>query len=296
MSAPTRASAAGRAYLDLRKLARENQRPVDELLQLYVLETFLARLTSSRFAEQLVLKGGVLLAAFDERRPTRDIDLQAQALENDTETILAATCEIAAITLDDGVIFDVKAATAEPIRDEAIYSGVRVTITAQLATARPHFHVDTNVGDPINPAPKNVRLPRLLGGEIVLRGYPLAMVHAEKIVTAIARGTVNTRWRDFADIYMLTRHHAIDGSEIVRSIRRVAEDRRVRLAPLTETLADYARIGQQRWTAWRRRQRLEDRLPEQFGDVVAAVIDFADPAILGSAEGHSWDPAPRAWS
>jgi Nucleotidyl transferase AbiEii toxin, Type IV TA system len=79
VSAPTRANTAGRAYLDLRKLARENHRPVDELLQLHVLEAFLDRLTSSRFTEQLVLKGGVLLAAFDERRPTRDIDLQAQA-------------------------------------------------------------------------------------------------------------------------------------------------------------------------------------------------------------------------
>ncbi len=296
MSAPTRASTTGRAYLDLRKLARENHRPVDELMQLYVLEAFLSRLTSSRFAEQLVLKGGVLLAAFDERRPTRDIDLQAQALENDMETIRTATCEIAAITLDDGVIFDVEAATAEPIRDEAIYSGIRVTMTAQLATARPHFHVDTNVGDPISPAPKNVRLPRLLGGEIVLRGYPLAMVHAEKIVTAIARGTVNTRWRDFADIYMLARHHPIDGSEVARAIRRVAEHREVRLRPLAQALDGYGQIGQQRWTAWRRRQRLEDRLPEQFGDVVAAVIDFADPAILGSAEGHSWEPATHKWS
>jgi len=296
VSAPTRANTAGRAYLDLRKLARENHRPVDELLQLYVLEAFLARLASSRFAEQLVLKGGVLLAAFDERRPTRDIDLQAQAFENDTETIRAAMRKIAAITLDDGVIFDVKSATAEPIRDEAIYSGVRVTMGARLATARPHFHVDTNIGDPISPAPKNVRLPRLLGGEIVVRGYPLAMVHAEKVVTAIARGTVNTRWRDFADIYMLTRHHATDGSELVGAIRRVAAHRQVRLLPLAQALDDYGPIGQQRWTAWRRRQRLEERLPEQFGDVVAAVIDFADPTILGSAESHSWDPAARAWS
>jgi predicted nucleotidyltransferase component of viral defense system len=296
VSAPTRGNTAGRAYLDLRKLARESHRPVDEMLQLYVLEAFLARLASSRFAEQLVLKGGVLLAAFDERRPTRDIDLQAQALGNDTETILAATREIAAITLDDGVAFDVDTATAEPIRDEAIYSGVRVTMTAQLATARPHFHVDTNVGDPISPAPKNVRLPRLLGGEIVLRGYPLAMVHAEKIVTAIARGTVNTRWRDFADIYMLARHHAINGAELTSAIRRVAEHRNVRLLPLAQALDDYGQIGQQRWTAWRRRQRLEDRLPEQFGDVVAAVIDFADSAILGSAEGDSWEPTTRKWS
>jgi hypothetical protein len=265
-------------------------------MQLYVLEAFLARLANSPFAKQLVLKGGVLLAAFDARRPTRDIDLQAQALENNIETILAATCEIAAIALDDGVIFEVKTATAEPIRDEAIYSGVRVTMAAQLATARPHFHVDTNVGDPISPAPKNVRLPRLLGGEIILRGYPLAMVHAEKIVTAIARGTVNTRWRDFADIHMLSRHHAIDGSELVQATRRVAEHRQVPLLPLAQALDDYGQIGQQRWTAWRRRQQLEDRLPEQFGDIVATVIDFADPAILGTAEGHSWGPTTHKWS
>jgi hypothetical protein len=167
---------------------------------------------------------------------------------------------------------------------------------AQLATARPHFHVDTNVGDPISPAPKNVRLPRLLGGEVVLRGYPLAMVYAEKIVTAIARGTVNTRWRDFGDIYMLAQHHATDGSELSHAIRHVAEHRQVRLLPLAQALDDYGQIGQQRWRAWRRRQRLEERLPEQFGDIVAAVIDFADPAILGSSEGHLWDPASRTWS
>ncbi len=296
MSAPSRATRAGRAYLDLRKLARENRRPVDESLQLYVLEAFLDRLTSSQFAEQLVLKGGVLLAAFEERRPTRDIDLYAQAVESDVETIRATVCEIAAIALDDGVMFDAQTATAELIRDEEIYAGVRVTMQARLASARHRFHVDTNVGDPISPAPKDVYLPRLLGGEILLCGYPLAMVHAEKIVTAIARGTVNTRWRDFADIYMLARRHTIDGTELVRSTRRVAEHRQVQLVPLLEVLAGYGQIGQQRWAAWCRRQRLEDRLPGQFGDVVSAVIDFADPAIVGSAASRSWDPAATAWS
>jgi hypothetical protein len=118
-------------------------------------------------------------------------------------------------------------------------------MTAQLATARPHFHVDTNVGDPISPAQKNVCLPRLLGGEIVLRGYPLAMVHAEKIVTAVARGTVNTRWRDFADICLLARHHAIAGTELIRSTRHVAEHRQVQLVPLAQALLDYGQIGQQ---------------------------------------------------
>jgi hypothetical protein len=108
------------------------------------------------------------------------------------------------------------------------------------------------------------------------------MVHAEKIVAAIARGTVNTRWRDFAGVYMLSRRHTIDGTELVRSTRRVAEHRRVQLAPLVEVLAGYAEIAQERCAAWRRRQRLEDRLPEQFQDILTAVIDFADPAITGT--------------
>ena len=59
---------------------------------------------------------------------------------------------------------------------------------ARLATARPGSHVDVSLGDPITPAPRTKHLPRILGSEIVIRGYPLAMVHTEKIVTAISRG------------------------------------------------------------------------------------------------------------
>ncbi len=296
MSAPTRATTAGRAYLDLRHLARANHRPVDELHQLYVLETFLARLTQSDFASRLALKGGVLLAALHERRPTRDIDLQAQAVENDLETIRVMVCEIAATPIDDGVIFDTDSAAAEVIRDEEAYPGVRVTMNARLATARIRFRVDVNTGDPISPPPENVRLPRLLGGEIVIRGYPLPMVYAEKIVTAIDRGATNTRWRDFADIYLLSRRHTVDGTKLAHSIRGVAGHRRVRPIPLVDLLADYGATNQARWAIWRARQQLEDRLPEQFDEVISAVIDFADPAITGSADGHTWDPTVGEWA
>ena len=170
MTAPSRATSAGRAYLDLRAKARGDRRPVDELLQLYILESFLARLAESRFADQLVLKGGVLLAAFGERRPTRDVDLQAEALDNDADNVRTVICELANLRLDDGVAFDVDGATAAVIRDEDAYSGARVTMNAELATARPHVHVDVNVGDRITPAPQELHLPRLLGGEIVVRG------------------------------------------------------------------------------------------------------------------------------
>ena len=88
MTAPSRATIAGQAYLDLRRKARQDRRPVNELIQLYVLEGFLARLAQTPFAEQFVLKGGMLLAALGERRPTRDIDLQASATGADTGTVL----------------------------------------------------------------------------------------------------------------------------------------------------------------------------------------------------------------
>jgi Nucleotidyl transferase AbiEii toxin, Type IV TA system len=182
------------------------------------------------------------------------------------------------------------------IRDEDAYSGVRVTMKAELATARPHFHVDVNVGDPITPAPQELHLPRLLGGEVIVRGYPLVMVHAEKIVTAVARGTVNTRWRDFADIYLLSRRHSLAGPDLAGSVRQVARHRQVELVPLARVLDGYGEIGQARWLVWRRRQQLEDRLPDQFAEVVTAVVTFADPVIVDTAAGLAWDPAIGAWS
>jgi hypothetical protein len=255
-----------------------------------------AYLAQTRFARQFVLKGGVLLAAFGERRPTRDIDLQAEDFDNEPTAILAAITEIVAEILNDGVVFDTSNATTEIIRDEDLYPGARVSIAAQLATARPRLHVDVSVGDPINPKPANVTLPRLLGGEIVIRGYPLAMIHAEKIVTAIARGTTSTRWRDFADIYLLARHHPLDGNELSASIREVARHRGTNLARLGDTLTGYGAIGQQRWDTWRRKQLLDDRLPSSFADVIDSVTAFADPAIIGTTPAKTWKPATGTWS
>jgi hypothetical protein len=79
-------------------------------------------------------------------------------------------------------------------------------------------------------------------------------------------------------------------------MREVARHRRMELRPLAEVLGGYGDIGQQRWAAWRVKQQLGDRLPEQFHDVVTSAVDFADPAITGTAAGHHWDPGTGTWS
>jgi len=130
-----RSSVAGSRYLDLQRKARQTGRPTDELIQLYALECFLDRLTRSAFAQKFVLKGGVLLAALDARRPTRDIDFAASAIRATETEILAAVREIARIPLDDGMEFSAEQATAEIIREEADYNGVRITLSGTLSRA-----------------------------------------------------------------------------------------------------------------------------------------------------------------
>lgn len=244
-TATDQGDSAGRAYLDLQNLARRRRRPTDELHQLYALEGFLARLAISAHANQLILKGGALLAAYDVRRPTRDVDLAARAIHADLDHVRDLITEIAAITIDDGLVFDTANATAHTIRDDDQYSGVRVSLTATLSNARLSLHVDVNVGDPIWPAPATVQVQRLLGDTITVTGYPLPMVLAEKITTAVQRGTANTRWRDFADIYLLTRHHSVGGADLHRCLREVATYRQATLEPLGTVLGGYAGIGRQ---------------------------------------------------
>lgn len=123
------------------------------------------------------------MAAFAARRPTRDIDFAATGFANDITDVVQRVRSIIEVHLEDGLKFDPNSAVGEPIRDEADYSGVRVKITAQLATARVALHVDMNFGDPIWPAPTEAVLPLLLGGTLRLRGYPDHMVLAEKSVT-----------------------------------------------------------------------------------------------------------------
>lgn len=290
---PTQATAAGRAYLALRKKARAERRETVEFLQLYALEAFVDRLTTSARGLDFVLKGGVLLSAYDVRRPTRDVDLSARRTANDPEKIRQLVAAVLTERRDDGWMYG--ALSAEVIREQDTYGGVRVTVPCTLDSARLSFHVDINVGDVVWPGAVTVAVPRLLGGEISVQGYPLSMIFAEKLVTAVQRGTANTRWRDFADVYLLSGKHGVDGDEVREAIRRVAVHRSAQLSPLSVVLNGYEAIAQNRWAAWVRKLELVDRLPLSFKEVFDAVRRLADP-LLGDGElPDRWDPHQRAW-
>jgi hypothetical protein len=222
----------------------------------------------------------VLLAAYEARRATRDIDFAAREVANDIDTMLRTVRTILTVEVDDGLAYDPESLRAQIIREDDDYSGVRINSTAQLASARLHFHLDINAGDPIWPEPTLVTMPRLLGTEpIQIIGYPIAMILAEKIVTAMQRGTANTRWRDFVDINALIVSKPPDPGELRTAIERVADHRAATVRPLAQTLDGYAAIAQPRWSAWRRNQRLEATTPADFAELLQPVISYVDALL-----------------
>lgn len=206
-------------------------------------------------------------------------------------------CRIAALPAEDGVVFDTASAVSEVIREDDGYQGIRVRMAASVDRAKPRFAVDISVGDPIEPGPREVLLPALLDHPPVsLLGYPLPMVLAEKIVTALERGTANTRWRDFTDVWTLSRRHDCSGTELQAALRSVAEHRGAELAPLVPALDDYPALAQGRWRAWRSRQNLPVPVPEQFGDLLTDIDPFTAPALAQAAEGMTWRSVGEFWT
>lgn len=295
---PTRETTAGRAYLDLQNRARREGRGTQALLTLYVVECWLARLSRSRYADQFILKGGMLLAAFDARRPTADADALARGMASDEITVVGRVAEIAAYDADDGVEFLTESVMARRIRDEAHYGGLRITMDARIATANVKFRLDVNFGDPVTPGPQRIELPSLRTDAAPIRilGYPIETVLAEKIATAVTLGPANTRVRDFADVYTLTGRHELTYAVMREALLTTAAFRATALRPLSSTLDNLIELRASAYRAYRSSLGPDGHnLPDDFGYVVAAVIAFADPLIDTTRDHISWQSTHRRW-
>lgn len=252
--------------------------PTQEYLIRHTLESFLDRLTRTSHRGDFVLKGGVLLAAYGARRPTRDADSNAVGADVTAEHLVQVVRDIAAIEADDGVVFDVDTISTQQIREEADYPAFRVRITAAIGRWEGAAVWDVSTGDPMVPAPRLVTLDRIFGNPITLLGYAPETTIAEKGVTILERGITSTRWRDYVDIVQLA-GRGIDPGELLRSARAVAQHRRVTLEPIAPHLLGYGAVGQAKWAAWRRKEKLESVCEENLDDQINLVINILDPVF-----------------
>ena len=207
-----------------------NQRGINAqlLLRNYMFERLLERIAHSDFSQHFVLKGGVLVASIIgvDLRSTMDMDATIQGYPMTQDAIERAFVDIVAIPLADGITLSL--IKVEQIRDEAEYTGFRLSILAQLDQVRLPLKVDLTTGDKITPKEIQYHYQLLLEErKINILAYTIETVLAEKLETMITRGTANTRLRDFYDVYALleTQEESLQVDQMQKALLSTANHR-----------------------------------------------------------------------
>lgn len=267
------------------------------LLVVYGTESFMRRLAISPYANNLVLKGGMLMAANCIRQMTRDGDFSAHGLDNDMNFVARIVGEILELTPDpyDGITFNADSVRTEIMREDDDYHGVRCRATASLGKAVIPLALDISFGDAGTAEQITIRSLIELPDVSVL-AYPLALNLAEKIVTAMQRGAANTRDRDFADIWVASRLQSLDAGPLREHIVSVAETRDQPLIPMKQAL-DQIPDRQATYSAMVERMSYMTLPPESWDALLKGVIRFADP-LIDDGEGNliRWSPDREAWT
>jgi predicted nucleotidyltransferase component of viral defense system len=290
--------AAKQAFNALRaKARREHEGNTQPLLVVYALESFLRRLAMSEHADRMVLKGGMLMAASDIRRMTRDADLSTRGIANREDDVRRVVADICALSPNphDGITIDPATIKTEVMREEAEYQGIRCKLVATLGRARISFALDFSFGDPDRSTV--ITLESVIEQpDIKLQAYPLALNLAEKIVTAMQRRETSTRDRDFADLWVTSRRHAIDATELREHVLTVARHRGQEPISMSEALLNMP-DRQQSYAAMVQRMSYLSPPPERWTELIDDVITFVDP-LLHDGEGHlsRWNPERLAWT
>ena len=228
--------------------ARETGRPFSELLQYFAMERFLYRLSKSEYADKFVLKGALMLTAWNAPllRPTMDIDLLGR-IGNDIGAMTAIVREICAghVEPDDGLVFDAATVQGERIAEAAEYEGVRVRFRATLDAARIQMQLDVGFGDIVVPAAVPTTYPTILDLPAPhLLAYSRETAIAEKFEAMVKLGELNSRMKDFFDIWLLSRSFDFDGPRLCEAIEKTFKRRGTRFARWRTCGVD-ARIFQQ---------------------------------------------------
>lgn len=209
-------------------LSGNDSKKAQTLIRKYMMERFLARISHSKYKNNFILKGGMLVSALVgvESRATMDIDTTVRMLPLTKDNAIEVIAEIMKIDLDDDIFYEIK--KVEDIMEEHDYSGVRFTISVTLEKLRDTIKIDISTGDEITPSAIEFSYPMMFDDErINIWSYNLETMLAEKLETVIARSTLNTRMRDFYDIHILWSEKAnmINIETLRRAIINVARKR-----------------------------------------------------------------------
>ena len=294
MTPPGNVSASVRQRL-LNK-ARSERRLFSELLQYFAMERFLYRLSRSAHAERFILKGALMLRVWRsaEFRPTMDIDLLGST-NNEEAEIVAHVRDVLLVDVEtDGLAFDPDSIRTERVMEGADDSGIRARFSGALDAARIYMQIDVGFGDVVYPAPEESDLPVMLDFPAPrLLCYSRESSISEKFEAMVKLGMLNSRMKDFYDIWLLSRQFDFRGAELARAIGLTFERRGTELPLEIEAFSQpFVDAKQTQWTAFRNRlQQLH--VPASFAEITASVEQFLSPVVAALSSGKR---SPAYWA
>lgn len=300
MTSPKNMSASVRQRLLNR--ARSDHRPFNELLQYYAMERFLYRLSQAVHADRFILKGALMLRAWrsPELRPTMDIDMLGRT-SNVEADIVAQIRDILTVDVEtDGLAFEPDSIQVERIAEDADYEGIRIRFLGALGSARINMQIDIGFGDIVYPEPEELDLPTMLNSPAPrLLCYSRESSIAEKFEAMVKLGMLNSRMKDFYDIWLLSRQFDFAGSQLTEAIRLTFERRGTELPAEIDAFTEpFIKAKQIQWAAFRKRLG-QEHVPVSFKEIAASVDNFLSPIVAVFSSGKqspiNWT-APGPWA
>ena len=259
--------------------AKQAQRPFNELLQNYAMERLLYRLSISKYSRKFILKGALLFKVWEvnQFRTTMDIDMLGKT-KNNPDNIIDIFKEIVSVECEaDGLIFESKI-KIEEILEQVEYQGFRVFCDAKLDNAKIRVQIDIGFNDPIFPEPQLETLPTILDLPVPkLLCYTKESAIAEKFESILRHGMLNSRMKDFYDIWTLGNEFQFDKSCLNSAIQLTLNNRNVTIPDDIAAFCDeFIYSKQSQWTAFRRKIG-DSSTPESLKEVVTFIQKFLNP-------------------
>lgn len=260
----------------IKNYAKSKSIAAQVVLQNYMFERFLARLSMSDYREKFVVKGGMLIAAIVglDTRSTMDLDTTLRNLPLTEEKVMEAVENICKITLGDDVIFEVK--SIAPIRKDDRYGGFCVRLDAIYDTIVTPLSIDVSTGDVITPEAVEYEFSGIFDEEIRIKmwGYNIESVMAEKVETILSRGIFNTRPRDFYDVYILGTTQRYDKKIFLKALEATAIHRGSRKQIIDKTgIIEKLSASEELIQMWEKyRKKFSYASEIQYADVMDVLI------------------------
>ena len=268
------------------------------------MERFLYRLSKTSYADKFILKGGLLFYVWNLplRRPTRDIDFRGYVSSNGKNLLKIINTVIAESPPEDGIVFDPQSVSVEETQIDADYQGIRVKLIALLERSRIPIQIDIGFSDELTSRAESIEYPNILPDlkTVSMKGYPKEAVVAEKFHAMVRHGELNSRMKDYYDLWLISETFEFDGKSLQMAIEATFRKRNTEI-PSERPLSlsnEFAVAGQTRWVNFLNKMELQNDQVTDFPNILEQIWDFLKTPLQAPANktklNMKWFPS-KGW-